>query len=48
VGVRSGPLDGSARELGVVHNPIMLAGVSPACADALRRVIADVRMLLGG
>jgi acetyl esterase len=36
------------RDLGVVHNPITLAGVSPACADALRRVIADVRLLLGG
>jgi acetyl esterase len=36
------------RDLGVVHNPIMLARVSPACADALRRVIADVRTLLGG
>jgi len=36
------------RDLGLVHNPIMLARVSPACADALRQVIADVRMLLGG
>jgi acetyl esterase len=36
------------RELRVVHNPIMLAGVSPACADALRRLIADLRILLGG
>jgi acetyl esterase len=36
------------RELGLVHNPVMLARVSPACADALRRVIADVQMLLGG
>ena len=35
------------RDLGLVHNPIMLARVSPACADALRGVIADVRMLLG-
>jgi acetyl esterase len=36
------------REPGLVHNPIMLASKSPACADALQRVIADVRMLLGG
>ena len=36
------------RDLGVVHNPIMLAGVSPACAEVLRRVIADVRTLVGG
>jgi acetyl esterase len=35
------------RELGVVHNPIMLTGVSPACADALTRVIADLRTLMG-
>ena len=35
------------RDLGLVHNPIMLARVSPACADALQRVIADVRMLIG-
>jgi acetyl esterase len=34
------------RDLGLVHNPIMLARVSPACADALRRVIAEARMLL--
>ncbi len=36
------------RDLGLVHNAIMLAHVSPACADALQRVVADVRMLLGG
>jgi acetyl esterase len=36
------------RDLGLVHNPIMLASVSPACAGALRRIIADVRMLLAG
>lgn len=35
------------RELGLVHNPVMLAHVSPACADALRRAIVDLRMLLG-
>jgi acetyl esterase len=35
------------RDLGVVHNPMMLAGVSPACADALQRVIADLRTLVG-
>jgi len=35
------------RDPGLVHNPIMLARVSPACADAFQRVIADVRMLLG-
>ncbi len=35
------------RDLGVVHNPIMLARVSPACADAQRRVIADIHTLLG-
>jgi acetyl esterase len=34
------------RELGVVHNPVMLADVSPACAAALERVIADVRAML--
>jgi acetyl esterase len=34
------------RERGLVHNPIMLASVSPACADALQRLIADLRMLL--
>jgi acetyl esterase len=34
------------RELGVVHNPVMLADVSPACAAALERVISDVRRLL--
>jgi acetyl esterase len=35
------------RELGLVHNPVMLADVSPACAAALERIIADVRRLLG-
>ena len=34
------------RELGVVHNPLLLADVSPACAAALDRAIADVRALL--
>lgn len=34
------------RELGVIHNPVMLADVSPACAAALARVIADVRVML--
>jgi len=26
-----------------VHNPIMLARVSPACADALRGVLTDIQ-----
>ena len=34
------------RELGVVHNPVMLADDSPACRAVLRRVIADVRTML--
>jgi acetyl esterase len=34
------------RELGVVHNPLLLADVSPACAAALDRAIADVRAAL--
>jgi acetyl esterase/lipase len=34
------------RELGVVHNPLLLSDVSPACAAALDRAIADVRALL--
>jgi acetyl esterase len=34
------------RELGLVHNPVMLADVSPACTAALDRVIADVRRMV--
>jgi acetyl esterase len=34
------------RELGVIHNPVLLSDVSPACAAALERVIADVRSML--
>ena len=34
------------RELGVVHNPVQLADVSPACAASLESVIADVRAML--
>ncbi len=46
--VESGVTTTLRRELGLVHNPIMLAHVSPACASALRRVIGDVRSLLSG
>lgn len=35
------------REPGLVHNPVMLTRISPACADALQRAITDIRTLLG-
>lgn len=36
------------RDLGLVHNPVMLTRVSPACEVARQRVIADIRMLMNG